>query len=261
VRLQNVEAIVLRTTPFSETSLVASLFTRQLGRLPVVAKGARRPGKAVAAALQPTNEITCLVYNKPQGGLRTISQVELQKAYPAFASSPVRFGLAARALELIASETPEEETAPRIYFLLREILDVFEGASLADARVSLSSFELQLQTALGYGLQVTACARCGNAVGTRALVISPSSGGVLCPRCRKGGTDLLEVTHEVVSVLHQMMTEPLRVWLHREFSDQTRSCLVTIVAKVWEYHTPSLKRSSTMSFLAEMGEELYSRTR
>ena len=136
MRLQKVEAIVLKTTPFSETSLVASLFTRQLGRLPVVAKGARRPGKAVAAALQPTNEIACLVYNKPQGGLRTISQVELRKTHPTFSSSPVSFGLAARALELVASETPEEENAPGIYFLLKEILDAFEGAPLADERES-----------------------------------------------------------------------------------------------------------------------------
>ena len=261
MRLQNVEAIVLRTTPFSETSLVASLFTRQLGRLPVVAKGARRPGKAVTAALQPTNEITCLVYNKPQGGLRTISQVELQKTHPAFAASAVRLGIAARALELVASETPEEENAPRIYFLLKEILDALEGAPLADARVILSSFELQLQNVLGYGLLVAACARCGAGFGTHALVISPSSGGVLCQRCQRGGADLLNVTPEVVSVLQQMMTEPLRVWLHRELSDQIRSRLVTIVAKVWEYHAPDLKRSSTMSFLAEMGEELYSRTR
>ena len=261
MRLQTVEAIVLRTTPFSETSLVASLFTRQLGRLPVVAKGARRPGKAVAAALQPTNEITCLVYNKPQGGLRTISQVELQKAHPSFAASAVRFGVAARALELVASETPEEETAPSIYFLLKEILDVFESASLADVRVSLCSFELQLQSTLGYGLQVTTCARCGASVDPTALVISPSSGGVLCHRCHRGSTDHLDVTPEVVSVLQQMMTEPLRVWLHRELSDQTRSRLITIVAKVWEYHAPGTRRSSAMSFLAEMGEELYSRTR
>jgi DNA repair protein RecO (recombination protein O) len=261
VRLQKVEAIVLRTTPFSETSLVASLFTRQLGRLPVVAKGARRPGKAIAAALQPTNEIACLVYNKPQGGLRTVSQVELQKAHPAVSSSPLCFGLAARALELVASETPEEENAPRIYFLLKGILDVLEGASPTDARVSLGSFELQLQTALGYGLQTASCARCGGHVGTTAFVISPSSGGVLCQGCRKGGADLIDVTPEVVTVLHQMMTQPLRVWLHREISVQTRSRLGTIIGKVWEYHTPGLKRSSTMSFLAEMGEELYSRSR
>lgn len=260
MRLQKVEAIVLKTTPFSETSLVASLFTRQLGRLPVVAKGARRPGKAVAAALQPTNEIACLVYNKPQGGLRTISQVELRKTHPTFSSSPVSFGLAARALELVASETPEEENAPGIYFLLKEILDAFEGASLADARVSLSSFELQLQNALGYGLQVTACARCGNRVEDAALVISPSSGGILCLRCRKGSADLIEVTPEVVSFLYQMMTEPLRVWRHREVSGLTRSHLSIIISKVWEYHTPGLKQSSTMSFLAEMGEELYSRS-
>jgi len=47
------EAIVLRTFDWSETSLIAWVYTRQRGRLHLLAKGARRPRSAFEGALEP----------------------------------------------------------------------------------------------------------------------------------------------------------------------------------------------------------------
>ena len=43
---------ILHTYPFKETSLIAELFSKNYGRIPVVAKGARRPRSSLRGMLQ-----------------------------------------------------------------------------------------------------------------------------------------------------------------------------------------------------------------
>ena len=42
-RQENQRVYILHTYPFKETSLIAEIFSEKFGRIPVVAKGARRP--------------------------------------------------------------------------------------------------------------------------------------------------------------------------------------------------------------------------
>ena len=46
-------AFILHTYPYRETSLVAEVFTRNFGRLPLLAKGARRPHSPLRGLLRP----------------------------------------------------------------------------------------------------------------------------------------------------------------------------------------------------------------
>jgi len=49
---ENEFVYVLHTYPFKETSLIAELFSKNHGRIPVVAKGARRPRSSLRGMLQ-----------------------------------------------------------------------------------------------------------------------------------------------------------------------------------------------------------------
>ncbi|MFZ8943405.1 MAG: DNA repair protein RecO, partial [Methylophilaceae bacterium] len=49
---ENQAVFVLHTYPFKETSLIVELFTQPMGRVSVVAKGARRPRSSLRGMLQ-----------------------------------------------------------------------------------------------------------------------------------------------------------------------------------------------------------------
>ena len=52
-RQENQRVYILHTYPFKETSLIAEIFSEKFGRIPVVAKGARRPRSSIRGMLQP----------------------------------------------------------------------------------------------------------------------------------------------------------------------------------------------------------------
>ena len=79
-RTSNQPAFLLHATPYRETSLVVDLFTRDLGRVPAIAKGAKRPRSALRAVLLQFQPLT--VSFSGRGELRTLTAAECDAAGP-----------------------------------------------------------------------------------------------------------------------------------------------------------------------------------
>jgi len=139
-------AFVLHTYPFRETSLIVESFTRNLGRIPLVAKGARRPKSAVRGmllAFQPLllswsgrRELRTLVKAEWQGGLSPLSGLALICG----------FYLNELLLRLLPRDDPHE----RLFDYYRETLALLAGRG-SPAPV-LRRFELRLLQELGYAV-------------------------------------------------------------------------------------------------------------
>ena len=67
-------AFVLHTYPFRETSLVAEVFTRNAGRVGLVARGARRPRSALRGLLMAFQPLLLSWAGKSE--LRTLHKAE-----------------------------------------------------------------------------------------------------------------------------------------------------------------------------------------
>ena len=76
------EAIVLRTMKYRETSRIATLYTKERGKVSVIAKGARDGKSRMGGALQPMNHVVALVYMKESRDLQLLTQCDLAGHYP-----------------------------------------------------------------------------------------------------------------------------------------------------------------------------------
>ncbi len=70
------QGLVLHTTKYAETSIVAKIFTRQLGLRSYIVKGIRTVGgKTKANLLQPLSHLELTVYNNPKKQLQYIKEM------------------------------------------------------------------------------------------------------------------------------------------------------------------------------------------
>ena len=58
IRHRDQPGYVLHSYPYQETSLIVEVFTREFGRVAMVAKGAKRPHSPLRAALMPFHALT-----------------------------------------------------------------------------------------------------------------------------------------------------------------------------------------------------------
>ncbi|HPS01198.1 MAG TPA: DNA repair protein RecO [Candidatus Sumerlaeota bacterium] len=75
--IEKVQALVLDVREYRETSFLVSLLTREYGHVRGVAKGARRRGSHLAAALQPFARVSAQVAIHPSGGLANITGADV----------------------------------------------------------------------------------------------------------------------------------------------------------------------------------------
>lgn len=74
--LLSTPGLVLHTTPYSEASVVAKVFTRQLGVRSYLVKGVRGPrGKVKQNLLQPLSCVDMVVYDNPKSDLNYIKEI------------------------------------------------------------------------------------------------------------------------------------------------------------------------------------------
>lgn len=142
------EAFVLRTMKYSETSLIVTLFTREKGKITVIAKGARRTKSAFGASLQPMSYTQVVFYYKPTRSLQTLSESALVEPHLALSRSLEKITIGLRIVELLRALLEEEAPQPAVFNLTRDVLRRLDAADARAGNV-WPYFQLRLAAALG----------------------------------------------------------------------------------------------------------------
>ena len=145
-------AFVLHAYPYKETSLIVEAFTRDHGRVGLVARGAKRPRSELRGLLQAFQPIT--VSYAGAGELKTLAKAEWRGGVPLPSGHALLSGFYLN--ELLLKLLPREDPHPGLW-------DDYEAAlrALAEAvapvgqAAVLRHFEVGLLAALGYALPLT----------------------------------------------------------------------------------------------------------
>lgn len=161
-RVDLADAFVLHTYPYRETSLIADIFSREHGRLSVVARGARRPKSTVRAVLLPFQPVQLSWFG--QGELRTLHKSEWMGGVRMLAGTSLLCGYYLN--ELLLALIPREDAAPDLYdHYHRTVVELALGRPPA---ACIRAFELTLLRETGYGLQLEQEAVSGDLVSSSA---------------------------------------------------------------------------------------------
>src|SRR5260370_26946044 len=181
--LEKAQALVIRTTDFSETSRIVTLWTRELGKVSALAKGGRRLRSNFENSLDLLAVYDIVLIRKTSGSLDLLTEARVRERF-----EPLRHDLSALygayyVGELLGAWSQEHDPHPPLFDAALEALrdlgkpEVLKGPCVAH-------FELVLLHELGYGPALEACAGCAAGLERRNLAFSAAGGGVLCPSCQ-----------------------------------------------------------------------------
>ena len=114
--------LVLRTRPFSETSLILHWLTPSLGRVATIAKGARRAKSPFRGKLDVFYELDISFARSRRSDLHTLREAVLRHTHPSLREDLHRLEQAAYATALIEQATETETPLPAVFAMLRGLL-------------------------------------------------------------------------------------------------------------------------------------------
>jgi DNA repair protein RecO (recombination protein O) len=181
-------ALVLRTIEVFETSLVVTLFTRELGKVGALAKGARRPKSGLQGGLDLMGVSDIVLIPKASEAMDLVIEASPVERFASLRRDLAALYAGYYVAELLNELTDLHDPHPRLFDAARITLRHLGESDLRTRR--MLRFELACLRELGLMPALEACAHCGTAVdapaGAEVVWFGLVSGGVLCGACRTG---------------------------------------------------------------------------
>jgi DNA repair protein RecO (recombination protein O) len=141
--------LVLRTRPFTETSLIVNWLTAEQGRVSTVAKGARRPKSPFTGKLDLFYLAEFSFARSRRSELHTLREVSLRETHSLLRTELGYLQQAAYCAALIEIATEIDTPLPAVFALMRGLLEHLPQQ--APLPQTTFAFELKLLNELGLG--------------------------------------------------------------------------------------------------------------
>jgi DNA repair protein RecO (recombination protein O) len=243
-------AVVLRTRPYSETSLWVRLYSESHGKITGISKGARRGTERHYSSLI---EVEAKGYppRAAESGLWNLTRPEILRDWRDLASDPDRMAWAFSLLELIDELVGDHQAQPDLYYALSDCLQLLSDAKGTGGESVLLWFVLRLCDELGYSFQHDICPGCENPLIFPVGALVNASGGILCQRCSPPeGTPLDQKSWEVLVDLAASPSPSAR-----EIPPAVRSRLLTLLVDYLSYHSERRLRLDSLQLLGDFGNK------
>ncbi|MYC32792.1 MAG: DNA repair protein RecO [Chloroflexi bacterium] len=239
--------LTLRKSPAGEADLVASLYTREHGKLDVLARGARRLTSKLVGHFEP---LTLVRLSVARGrNLDIVAEAEVVNAFPDVKADYANIARGLHVAELIDGFSASSAANPQVLDLALHTLEAIGKQSGAGDELALDLplryFDLQLLQLSGFLPELYQCVECGDELEPERHRFAAGAGGAICPDCGPpevvvrplslAALKVLRLLHRTESVdrlprlnmppavqqeVHAILSETLQHWLDRQLRSQ-----------------------------------------
>jgi DNA repair protein RecO (recombination protein O) len=253
--IRRAEAILLKTQKLGETSKILALFTREQGKVKVVAKGARSTRSRFGGTLEPLNHLSVIYYEKENRDLQTLSQADLIHAFPGVRSSLEKWTIASACCEFVYRLDFSAETVPLAF---RHLLAALEALEAADRRVRnvLRCFELQLLKLSGFSPNFAACLYCGGEPRGDRVTFNIPRGGFVGRECSANHADGFQLSVAALRGLRALATNPAGAVAGIRLGKTVAGEIDTFLNTYLGYHFEGMAELRSLGVLRELEGKL-----
>lgn len=176
-------AVVLRLVPYREADVIATLFTRDLGKISGLARAARKSRRRFGGALGMLTLIDVELADRRRGQMYTLRSAQPLESFAELAADMAAYAHANYATELVRELTADEQPDESLFDLLLALYRELRGGASVPM---LRAFELETLALVGLMPVLDQCAACATSDGDlldEHAVLDPAKGGVLCRNC------------------------------------------------------------------------------
>ena len=155
--MERATALVLRTTDWSESSRIATLWTRELGKVRALAKGGRRLKSSFDSALDLLTVCGIVLLRKSSGSLDLLTEAQVVRRFARLREDLSALYAAYYVAELLADWTEDLDPHPALFDQALTTLDALATVG-SDVPLETMRFEMVFLGEMGYRPVLDRCA-------------------------------------------------------------------------------------------------------
>jgi DNA repair protein RecO (recombination protein O) len=244
------EGLVLRSKDYGEGNKIVTIFSPDLGKVSIMARGAKKPKSRLSSISQPFTYGTYLFYRGSQTGMGSLSQGEIIDSFRDLRQDLSKTAYAAYFAELLDKLVEDGEKSPLTFDLLLTSFRYLDDDK--DAEILARLYEIKMLTVGGYRPELNQCVSCGSIEGTFGF--SVREGGFLCDQCLHKDQQRLPLQLQTLKLLRLLYHFDIHRLGNINVKHETKEELRKVLWLFMDHHTPL--RLKSRSFLEKMADFL-----
>ncbi len=145
-------AFILKRKNYGEADKIITVFSRELGKAILIAKGIRKINSRRAGALELLNKVSMIVYKTK--GMDSIAEVELVTNNFSLSQDYLKTHVAYQLIELIDKLSVEHQANEEIFELMEKAFTFLATTKLTKEKADkiLARFQIRILEYLGFGV-------------------------------------------------------------------------------------------------------------
>lgn len=244
-RLYRTRAVILSRRDYGDADRILTIFTPDLGKREVIAKGARKTTSRKAGHLEPLTHAALLVAQARTWDI--VTEAVTVESFRHVRENLEAIGCASYLCELVGSFTEADDDSQPLWDLLLDALRTLDAYSSNVAsfepRLLLRWFDLHLLSVTGFQPQFFHCLGCGAPLQPAINYLSLQAGGVFCAQCGASQGDVEALDADVLKVLRYLQSQPWpavqKLAVRPHIFQQVETVLYRYLLTVLEHHLKS----------------------
>ncbi len=248
--IQKAEAIVLKTLNHGDTSKIITLYSKEFGRLKLIAKGVRSPKSKAMGLFQPCRHIQVIYYAKSTSDLQLFKSGDLIDGFFGLEEDFDRLTLAQVMVELLDRSVEDQETHPLLFQLIVDSLSRLSRREVSSAE-AYWYFHAQLLRELGFRPHVSHCSVCRGTLDEGAS-LGHGSSQLECVKCHQPGQDSIFVSGRILQTIQNLLDAS---WEELERSKLNASERRSLWDFLWQFtfhHIESARGMKSLKVLRQL---------
>jgi DNA repair protein RecO (recombination protein O) len=228
-------SLVTRSMNWRETSKIITLFTREEGRVDVIAKGARKKNNLYQGVIETLNLVEVLIYYSPRRELQLLGKVSLEDSFHGIRSNLEKTAYAFSIVELINIFFIQADSEPVFFDFLHYIIKFIEKNDKNE--IAFWYFILKLTSFLGFRPQWARCHQCGNTNVNENIYFSFRDGAVFCRKCKNEVLEKQRLDMPLMKYLEQLQKVHYKKLDQVKMPENKYSNYTNFLLEYLRYHT------------------------
>jgi len=200
------QAVCIRVCDYSETSQIATFFTRATGKVGAIAKGSKRPKSPFGGTIEVFSHGRIVFSHSADGTLATLTEFEQQSVFAGPAKNLFAMNCCLFGVELLDALTKDYDPHPELFDSFLQFLQNTSEMQGWPSTVSLLIlFQLVLLKEVGLQPVLSHCVNCKTQYSLRntqhEFYFSSSANGLICRDCEASFPDRIKLAGPVAACL------------------------------------------------------------
>lgn len=235
------EAVVLKKIDYGDTSVIASLYTREFGKISAIVKGGRSTKSKAGRIVDPLNHLQIIIYKKETRDVQLLSDAEIISHFSKLKENLSALKYSYAIIELVHKLTSDYEENKRTFNGIVRILSLLEKGE-EKPEVLFGKFFIFLMKETGYEIQLKKCSVCGRTDLQNMILGFNWDSGMLCANCKEEKENNFKINPELFDYLKCLK--------YNRFIPEMSNTINNYVNKFFEsylqFHVPGFKEIQSL---------------